>query len=752
MGRYAEEPLILPEVSRIFASGMRDGELFYYAEKEDGSIFRYNQHAGVGTQVPWLSELNNISSLSEAPGGTVYVIASDEENNLKLYYSKDGKTATIIDMPDWSDMGGVFTQRPATGGRTTTQSAAPAPDAPQGPGGQSYNVQGGTTQGGPQQGIRLDSMMIPQKVAALDDGFLISYMMGNVVQYDVAGKKMREYSSGGGMGGMGGPGGGTMRIGGGAAMAVYENTLALADTGARAVVLHDLATGQKAGTFPYDAMDSSTYIGLDKDGPLLGDAGGVYRWEEAADTAGWEMIVDGELTSLVMPTLGIEGLFDDGTGAYYAILSGGILDEGEGTQLVRFAFDESIPAEPDTTLEVFALNDSSTVRLAIGAFQRKNPNVRVRLEVGLEGGDAATTEDVVRKLNTALLAQKGPDILILDGLPIQSYIEKKVLKDITALANNLGSSLMQNLTGAYARDGKIYGLPALFGLPAMVGDKEALAQFTSLEALVQTVENWPAQSMTPTPILRASDNLYDENTGMLMDYYDACVGSFTRADGTLDENTLADYLADMLTLSDVLKRVTPQSTDQRRMGMALFVASGRQSARMDPRAIMDVAQGNALSCVQQLSGMGPLMMTFTSLGDDESMALESLFGQDQFYPRCGVGIVSASKQQKLAEEFIALLLSSDVQDSNLFDGFPVNRASLQNTLDSLKGMARDAMGRELGDMGFIALCEGLSVPLFTDETVKAAVTAELKGLLGGATTPEEAAARIVADTKLYLAE
>jgi len=774
MGRYAEEPIGLSaDIGRILHTAMdADGTLIYYVQAEDGAVWRYTRSVDGGASgdpIPWLSDLleggGAVSGLSESHGRTVYAIVGDGAGKTSLYVSANGLTAEAIDMPGWSDMGGFFVQQGA-GGRTINgpqgpggagtadnpggaaasanpQGAAPAPGTP---GGYSPQGPGGAATGGPQGGVRIDTMTLPQGIIALDDGFIVTYMRGEVAQYDAAGKKVRTLSPGGEMGMPG-------RIGGGSgnSMAVFENTIALADVSKREINLYDLATGEKTDTKPFDALDNSTCVGLDKDGLLLGDAGGVYRWV-VDDT--WDMVVDGELTSLVMPTLSLDGLFDDGVGTYYAFLSGDALTGGEGTQLLRFFFDESLPAEPDTTLNIFSLNDSTTVRLAIGAFQRKNPNVRVRLEVGLEDGDAATTEDVVRALNTQLIAGKGPDILILDGLPIQSYIEKGVLLDITMLAAELTASenLMQNLTGAYARDGKVYGLPALFGLPAMVGDKEFLTYFTSLHDLAQTVENWPAQSVTPTPILRAPDSLYDENTGMLMDFYEACVSSFTNAGGSLDEASLAAYLADALALSDALKAITPQASDQRRMGMALFIANGRQSAMMDPRAVMDVAQGNALATTLQISSMGPLMMVFSQLGESENMALRSLFGQQQFYPRCGVGVVSAGKQQALAEDFVSMLLSSEVQDSNLFDGLPVNRASLQNTLDSLKEMTYERLGREPDDMGFIALCENLTTPLFADETVKAAVSARMRSLLDGSMTPEEAAAKIVSDTKLYLDE
>ena len=758
MGRYAEEPLALPAAagSTLFTAMGDSSTLIYYTYGDDNAILRYTQPVdgeAVGIPVAWLNDLlgeNGMASgLSESPNGTIYAIISDGMGKSTLYRSTDGQTAEAIEMSDWSTNEGMFIQRTA-GGDTVARDVPGG--GPQGGGDPQTSDDPRTSSGaytsgsqnaapnpgGPGGPMRVDGLM-PLGVTALDDGFLVSYMQGNVYQYDAAGKKVRAVTEGGGMG-MGGMG----RLGGGGgSMAVYGDTLAMADTAAREIFLYDLAAGDKTGVMPYDALDGSTYVGLDKDGPLLGDATGVYRREDDA----WKMIVDGGLTSLVMPTLSIEGLFADGA-AYYAFLSGDRITGDAGMQLVRFAFDESLPAQPDTTLEVFSLNDNTTVRMAIGAFQRKNPNVRVHLEVGLEDSDAATTEDVVRALNTSLIAGKGPDVLILDGLPIQSYIEKGVLKDITNLAKNQ-TGLMQNLTGAYAKDGKVYGLPALFGFPAMAGNRDTLARFTSLEALVEAVR---ARGKTEPALLYAPNTLYDETTGILMDYYEACAASFTNANGSLDEAALAAYLTDMLALSDAMKAVTPQSTDQRRMGMFMAISNGRQSARMDPSAIMAVAQGNALSCVQQITGMGPLMMTFTSLGDDETMALQPLFGQNQFYPRCGAGVVSASKQQLLAEDFIALLLSAEVQDSNLFDGLPVNRASLQKTLDDLKDMSKERAGLDIDDMGFIALCDSLTAPLFTDETVKTAVSAQMRSLLDGSMTPEQAAAKIVADTKLHLAE
>lgn len=60
----------------------------------------------------------------------------------------------------------------------------------------------------------------------------------------------------------------------------------------------------------------------------------------------------------------------------------------------------------------------------MGLFQRQNPDVHVVYDVALTGADAVTASDALRTLANELLAGKGPDLLVLDGMPIDSYVEK----------------------------------------------------------------------------------------------------------------------------------------------------------------------------------------------------------------------------------------------------------------------------------------------------------------------------------------
>lgn len=394
---------------------------------------------------------------------------------------------------------------------------------------------------------------------------------------------------------------------------------------------------------------------------------GIYR--QSLDGKLWERLVDGGLTTLVMPNVTIAGLTGDGGDGFHALLS-----TGENSyQLMHYVFDPNTPTNPDTELTVFSLKDNSTIRQTIGEFQRRNPNVRVNFRVALDENASATTEDIIRSLNTEILSGNGPDILLLDGLPVDSYIEKGVLTDITALIDRMvaENGLMSNLMGAYARDGKIYGAPARFTLPVMMGKPDEVASVTSLEALLKLTE---AGEKDDPPFLRAPQTLWDEDgTGMLMEFYDVSASSFLSQDG-VDETALADYFRTVLALDESVKRYTPESNDAA-LTMVAFVSSNGGYEIVDIGA-SELQAGLARFHCTTLSGIYGLENICSNLSR-MNYGLDSLFGRGQYTPVGAVGILSTSSQQELATSFVEMMLSPTVQDSYLSDGFPVNGSSLE---------------------------------------------------------------------------
>ena len=65
------------------------------------------------------------------------------------------------------------------------------------------------------------------------------------------------------------------------------------------------------------------------------------------------------------------------------------------------------------------------------------------------------------------MAGNGPDVIILDGLSAESYIENGLLEDISDVINPLveDGTIFKNIADVYTNDGKIYQMPTSFKYP-----------------------------------------------------------------------------------------------------------------------------------------------------------------------------------------------------------------------------------------------------------------------------------------------
>ena len=98
-------------------------------------------------------------------------------------------------------------------------------------------------------------------------------------------------------------------------------------------------------------------------------------------------------------------------------------------RLVSYKYSADTPTVPDTELTIYSLEENSGIRQAVVMFQKKYPDIYLTLETGMSGNDGVTRTDALKTLNTEIMAGKGPDILILDGISSETYIEQGMLED-----------------------------------------------------------------------------------------------------------------------------------------------------------------------------------------------------------------------------------------------------------------------------------------------------------------------------------
>ncbi len=140
------------------------------------------------------------------------------------------------------------------------------------------------------------------------------------------------------------------------------------------------------------------------------------------------------------------------------------------------------------TLTVYSLETNELIIDMIAEFMMQYPQIDVYYETG-EGAEGATlASDRVRALNTRILSGDGPDILILDGLPAQSYIEKGILEELSPVLSGQLGELQENIVSNYAREDGLYMLPLRYSIPMIATSGQNAEIFASLATLTAYCE------------------------------------------------------------------------------------------------------------------------------------------------------------------------------------------------------------------------------------------------------------------------
>lgn len=210
-------------------------------------------------------------------------------------------------------------------------------------------------------------------------------------------------------------------------------------------------------------------------------------------------------------------------------------DDNANLVLKNYTYSEETQVTPSNELIVYSLYDSQTVRQVINIFNINHPELYLRYEIGMDENSSMAEVDAMKALNTSIMAGNGPDILIMDKLSIQTYIEKGVLTDISDIVKEVSDEkgLFENIAKGHEVDGKIYAVPSRFLIPLIVGDVMDVADINDLDTLEERVTESKAQNPDLTSILGMYDNT------LLETLFDISASAWIYEDGTLDEKKIS---------------------------------------------------------------------------------------------------------------------------------------------------------------------------------------------------------------------
>lgn len=477
----------------------------------------------------------------------------------------------------------------------------------------------------------------------------------------------------------------------------------------------------------------STYsiFPAEEEGVYLVCSKGVYRHVIGGTVM--EQVINGGLCSLSDPMKHVVKMIRMAEEGFMAAFSEG--------KVSSFAYDPEISTVPSQTLTAYSLTENDILRQAIIRYQGANPDVYVEYKVGMDEEGSVTREDAVKKLNTEIMAGKGPDFLILDGLPVNSYVEKGVLADLAPYLAELEKEekILPNIKESFTADGKICMLPAALTVSMYMTDKENMTGVSDLSALADMIEKLrsehPGEGILET---------YSED--MILNALMPVSAPLWFAEaGQLDAAELSDYLEQTKRIYDACMEGLPEELLQVYQGRAenTVGSSDEFSAYNDLQGGgVQIVAGNEKVALGELKNAYNYAFLQSVKRSDNGengtncqMALTPGNVKDSFRPYALMGVNAASARTELAGGLLREALSEDMQRMIYPVGFPVNEAGLQTYLETLGGQLPEwgkpgepFSGYAFGDENGLVVQMSVYVP--TEQETK-----ELYDLLSSVRTP-----------------
>jgi len=371
--------------------------------------------------------------------------------------------------------------------------------------------------------------------------------------------------------------------------------------------------------------------------------------------------------------------------------------------------------------------------------------------------NGVTLEDALKTLSTDILAGNGPDVLILDGMPVDSYVEKGILTDISDVVDEVKASdgLVDSIVKDSTKDGKIYAIPTRFLVSFITSDQQTVDAGKSTQALADRIETL-AKDKSTTYVVQ--QKMAEE---LLLDFYNVDSQNWVKEDGSLDETKVSDYLTQVKRIYDVDDHRDIESYGN-------FSESGMfDGYRYGTLDSMDLF---AETCKVEFGTIADVedfqLMLSAGTTDGAIYGVLSNGGISTYVPFLQAGVVSGGNED-VGKAFVKILLGKEAGASS--NGIPVNEAALKDQINALMGPTETVMSfnRDGSDKiyaieyrsmtqeeadAILAQLEGVEQSALTDRTIQNLVIEQGTSYVKGEQNLEETVNEITKKVNLYLAE
>lgn len=352
-----------------------------------------------------------------------------------------------------------------------------------------------------------------------------------------------------------------------------------------------------------------------------------------------------------------------------------IIDREKKSSTWRYVYtpegvDRSVPA---TEINIYSLTKNPVLETMINVYNSAQKEAYIYYEYGMNGQDVVTESDAINQLNTELAAGKGPDIILLDGLPEQSYIEEGLLMDVSEL---LSKEHLKNITSAYEKNDKIYGIPGYFKLLGIMGEETVVESTGDFDKLTDGLKRLYEKEQDSLVLDRWFQGNYIDTL------YHAYFAEVVEQN-QLDVEKLEKFYENLKTLNDIAEFdwnvVIEDEEDKIKCNYSnLNIVSSDWTLQMIGSNELEVSIGGITS-VQDLIRM-------SSYSTDKKGVSWSYFcngDETIFIPSQAYGINNNSRKKDEAKKFLEYMISEEAYFviNDLNTGFPINIKALSRWVE-----------------------------------------------------------------------